>query len=265
MRLNPDQTITFSATDLSNFISCQHLSQLDKRRANGELKPPSFVDPYADTVRELGLEHEERFVQYLRDQGKNVIDLRDIEGENGLEKTLAAMKQGADVIVQAVFDNGKWRGYADVLLKCDKSSDFGDWSYEVGDSKLSQYTKAGTVLQLCVYSDLLTEVQGVKPKKMYVIKPGGEAQPEEFLYQNYDAYYRFIKGRLIAAIEGNHGPTTVGESNSTQTYPIPVAHCNVCRWWMHCDQRRRDDDHLSYVAGMQNAHVTELNDRGVNT
>ncbi len=42
-------------------------------------------------------------------------------------------------------------------------------------------------------------------------------------------------------------------------------HIPICRWWIHCDNRRRADDHLSFVAGMQNAHVTELNERKVDT
>jgi predicted RecB family nuclease len=265
MKRNPDNTIQFSATDLSNFISCQHLTQLNKQKAQGSLEPPPFMDPYADTVRQLGLEHEERYVQYLRDQGLDVTDLRDHStDENGagetergssVERTLKAMQQGAEIIVQAKFDNGKWLGYADILRKVKKPCNLGDWSYEVGDSKLSQETKAGTVLQLCVYSDMLTEVQGVKPDKMLVIKPGGEAHPEEFLYDSYAAYYRFIKRQMLAAVT----------SEKTRTYPDPVAHCSVCQWWVLCEKQRRDDDHLSYVAGMQGGHVTELNTRGVDT
>ncbi len=34
---------------------------------------------------------------------------------------------------------------------------------------------------------------------------------------------------------------------------------------MHCDKQRRADDHLSYVAGMQNRHVDELQEQGVST
>src|SRR3972149_21760 len=33
----------------------------------------------------------------------------------------------------------------------------------------------------------------------------------------------------------------------TDTYPEPVGHCDICRWWQNCDQQRRQDDHLSFV------------------
>ncbi|HEY3255584.1 MAG TPA: TM0106 family RecB-like putative nuclease, partial [Polyangiaceae bacterium] len=52
-------------------------------------------------------------------------------------------------------------------------------------------------------------------------------------------------------------------------YPEPVEHCGVCSWWKRCEDRRRNDDHLSLVAGItarqrdrlssaQIARVTEL-------
>ena len=37
------------------------------------------------------------------------------------------------------------------------------------------------------------------------------------------------------------------------TYPEPVEHCGVCRWAELCAHRRRDDDHLSLVAGHHGA------------
>ncbi len=37
------------------------------------------------------------------------------------------------------------------------------------------------------------------------------------------------------------------------TYPEPVEHCEVCRWAEACVQRRREDDHLSLVAGSRRA------------
>jgi uncharacterized protein len=34
-----------------------------------------------------------------------------------------------------------------------------------------------------------------------------------------------------------------------KTYPEPVELCNLCDWFPLCDERRRADDHLSFVAG----------------
>jgi len=46
-----------------------------------------------------------------------------------------------------------------------------------------------------------------------------------------------------------------------KTYPEPVEHCNVCRWFRECDQRRRADDHLSLVAGIRRQQQESI--RGV--
>jgi uncharacterized protein len=50
-----------------------------------------------------------------------------------------------------------------------------------------------------------------------------------------------------------------------ETYPEPVDHCRVCSWWIHCDRRRREDDHLSIVAGAAKVQRRALVAAGVTT
>jgi hypothetical protein len=49
------------------------------------------------------------------------------------------------------------------------------------------------------------------------------------------------------------------------TNPEPVELCNVCSWFPICDKRRRDDDHLSWVAGITSLQRKELVAREINT
>src|SRR5262249_27494617 len=58
----------------------------------------------------------------------------------------------------------------------------------------------------------------------------------------YAAYYRYVRDRLRKA---------VGAEPAEKTYPEPVEHCNVCRWFKECDAQRRTDDHLSLVANIR--------------
>ncbi|HQT55717.1 MAG TPA: hypothetical protein PKX06_19900, partial [Phenylobacterium sp.] len=88
---------------------------------------------------------------------------------NAIEETLAAMRDGAPVIVQAALKSGAWVGRADVLRRTETPSALGAWSYEVVDTKLARETKGGTVLQISLYSDLVGEVQGIAPDHMYVV------------------------------------------------------------------------------------------------
>jgi predicted RecB family nuclease len=48
-------------------------------------------------------------------------------------------------------------------------------------------------------------------------------------------------------------------------YPEPVAHCEVCHWWDRCNRRRRDDDHLAFIAHIGRGHRAELVAQGVPT
>jgi uncharacterized protein len=167
------------------------------------------------------------------------------------------MKGGAQAIVQASLGSGDWRGRADVLLRVEQPqqpSRLGNWSYEAVDCKLALETKAETILQLCLYSDLLTELQGLRPEFFHVIRPNVGFDPESFRLSAFAAYYRAVKRSLENAVK------VVPE-----TYPEPVSHCDICRWWKECDKRRRDDDHLSFVAGASRLQRRELILQGIHT
>jgi len=45
----------------------------------------------------------------------------------------------------------------------------------------------------------------------------------------------------------------------------PTAHCEVCAWQSTCDARRRQDDHISLVAGISKVQRTELGSHGIET
>ena len=59
-----------------------------------------------------------------------------------------------------------------MLRRVERASKLGGWSYEVYDCKLACETKATTILQLSLYSELLASIQGLLPESMYVIPPG---------------------------------------------------------------------------------------------
>src|SRR5205823_14783226 len=49
------------------------------------------------------------------------------------------------------------------------------------------------------------------------------------------------------------------------TYPEPVAHCDVCNYWKHCDDQRRRDDHPSLIADIRSAQTREFQRQGIPT
>ena len=209
-------------------------------------------------LQQRGLEHEKAYIEWLRSKGLTVVDLSNEPEATASAATWAAMRSGAPVIVQASLASGPWRGRADVLLRVEQPgspSRAGNWSYEAVDCKLARETKAETVLQLCLYSQLVAELQGLEPEFFHVIRPATGFEPESYRLASFAAYCRLVKQALQEAVEAGAG----------DTYPEPVPHCDICRWWKECDGQRRRDDHLSFVAGASKLQRKELTLRDVPT
>ena len=250
-------SIEFNATDLVGYLNCHHLSRLDLSVAEGSLVKPKAWDPFLQILWERGSAHERAYIEHLKQAELEVvvIDGADVT-EESVSETLAAMKKGAQVITQGALFRGGWAGRVDVLRRVEVPSAIGDWSYEAVEAKLTRSTKAGAVLQLCLYSDLLTEAQGHVPEHMYVIAPWSDFEPQRYRFSDYAAYFRKVKRSLELAMMN-------GELENT--YPDPKEHCDICRWRKVCDQRRRDDDHLCLVAGISKLQINELKQQGITT
>jgi predicted RecB family nuclease len=241
----------FSASNIADFLACQHLMTLGRAAARGEIKKPFFADPGIDLLRELGLKHEQNYLSQLRQaQGLEVVEIP--SSPDAAEVTIEALRRGVDAVYQAVFQQGPWYGRADFLVRVDTPSALGPWSYEVVETKLAWSTKARAVVQLCFYSDLLSTIQGREPQWMHVVL-GRMEKPERLAVQQYIAYFRYLRREF----EGAYG--------ANGSYPEPVEHCHVCSWHSLCDRRWRSDDYLCLVAGITRSQCKVLNGRGVNT
>lgn len=246
-----NNTLSLAPTDLSGYLNCRHLTASDIRAAHGEFERPKVYSPVTETLHQKGIEHEQAYLAHLKAQGLNVVELP----EHGtLAQTRDAMAAGADFIYQACLADDTWFGYADFLAKVPKESDLGDYSYEAQDTKLARETKAGTILQLCVYTELLTQLQGAQPEYMHVVAPGRDWQPESHRTNAYGAYFRLLKRGITAFTQAPEA-----------TYPELVSHCDLCAYYNQCEKVRRDDDQLCYVAGMQTGHIETLREMGIGT
>jgi len=243
--------IRLAATDLGNHLACRHLTTLDLQVARGERAAPDWAAPDLVVIRKRGERHEKAYLADLEQNEKlAVVNLSAIKDEKeALEQTQRLMAQGVEVIAQGALADGEWFGRPDVLRRVPKRSGKWDWSYEVADTKLARETKAATILQLSLYSQLIERVQGSCPEWMWVIPPGKGFEGEGYRVAEYAAYFRYVKRRLTKAIQNG----AVGA-----TYPEPVPHCDVCRWFRECDAQRRTDDHLSLVAGIRRLQRNQL-------
>lgn len=253
-------TFTLSASDLAAFLGCHHRTALDMAVATGALDQPHVPqDPLVEALQLRGMEHETRYVDSLRADGREIVDARTESFEDRLTRTERAMRDGADVIVQGILLDGQWMGYPDLLHRVESPSALGDWSYEVADTKLSRETRASTILQLGLYSAMLHNAQGAAPQYFHVITPDPVTPKQTYRVNDYAAYVRLIRAQLLSTVA--HDWQTVAREH----YPEPVDQCVVCRWQGRCIGTRRADDHLSLVAGITRTQRDELTTRDVPT
>ncbi len=218
---------------------------------------PEWRDPDLAIRAELGLRHEAAYLAHLGKNGLEILNLARVDGEaRAVEETRQAMRRGAEVIAQGALFHDRWFGRPDVLRKVSKASRLGAWSYEAIDTKLARETKGTTILQLAFYSDLLAGEQGTDPEWMWVIPPGNDFAGEAYRVSEYAAYYRYVMAQLVEACDND---------GNEATYPEPCVHCDVCRWFKECDQRRRQDDHLSLVAGIRRQQREQLEEWNTET
>jgi len=253
-----DGRLIVSPSDLTGFLECEHLTQQELAAARGEIERPDRKDPELEVLAKRGLEHEARHLVELRTSRQRVVEFPFPEGgiaglAEAHERTVAAMRDGVDVIYQGTFFDGRWRCHPDFLLKVDKPSKLGDYSYEVADAKLARKAKAAAVLQCCVYAEKLAAIQGVDSE--YIRLFLGDGSEEELRLKDYGAYYRSVKRRFEETML----------APAMATYPDPVDHCRICRWLDVCELRRRQDDHLCLVAGMRRDQTRRMNLAGIKT
>src|SRR6516162_376440 len=165
-------TLELSASDLVGYLYCRHLAALDRAVAESGLKKPLIRDPLLEILWKRGLIHEQSYLEHLTKSGLEVVRIDGVEvTDAAVAETVAAMKNGVPVIAQGALSYGGWVGRPDILRRVEVPSRLGDWSYEAVDTKLARETKAGAVFQLCLYSELITEVQGLAPEHMSVVVP----------------------------------------------------------------------------------------------
>jgi uncharacterized protein len=250
-------TFKLSASDLVDYLYCRHLSVLDRAVAEETLKKPVIWDPLLEILWKRGLIHEQSYLEHLTKSGLEVVKIEGVEVTDGaVAETVAAMKHGVQMIAQGALSHSGWVGRADVLSRVEVPSALGGWSYEPVDTKLARETKAGAILQLCLYSELIKQIQGLAPEHMSVVVPWTDFQPQRYRFADYAAYFRLVRQQFLQSLS---------KTEAQATYPDPNEHCEVCRWRIVCEQRRRMDDHLCLVAGISKLQINELTEPGFAT
>jgi predicted RecB family nuclease len=251
----PNGRLVLSPSDLNDYVECPHLTTLALEVARGTRQRPHVPDDHGELLRRKGEEHEAAYLRTLRAAGRQVVDVIgadrwDFEGSK--RATIEAMRSGAEVIYQATFVQGDWRGRADFLERVPQRTALGQWGYEALDAKLARAEKPTYVLQLCFYTEAIEAIQQAPAAAMHVLLGIGERRtlrPADFT-----AYYRRVRAGFLAAL-----------ARGEATEPYRVDHCSLCEFRVVCDERWEREDHLGLVAGIRREQVTRLRGAGLGT
>ncbi|NOX09795.1 MAG: TM0106 family RecB-like putative nuclease [Gammaproteobacteria bacterium] len=248
-----NKSFVFSPSDLTVFSGSPFASWMDHFH---QFFPEEDVnedddDDFMQLLQEKGYAHEQDVLQQLKEKGLSVIDIAD--EEDPCQASIEAMKQGYDVIFQAVLQHQPFRGHADFLVKVAGDSALGDYHYEVWDSKLSKSMKPYFVIQLCCYEDMLQAVQGRRSEEIVVVL--GNGRHERLRTDDYFYYYLSLKQAFLALHEGF----------DPEQQPNPAHFSSWGHWSDYAKALLLEVDHLSQVATITRAQIKKFNKAGITT
>jgi len=248
--------LVLSPTDVTKHVACAHVTTLDLAVQRGGLQAPEGgVDAQLQLIFDKGLEHERAFRQSLVERGLGVVDIPDAPSLSLAQReelTLEAMRSGADVIFQAALFDGAWVGFADFLLRVERPSALGSWSYDIADTKLARRLKVPALLQMATYAVRLERLQSVPPAQLTVVAGDGLEHPWRLI--DVASYASRVRRRLQSAV-----------ADPVDTEPVPTAYCSQCRWQPRCSAQWWAHDDLCLVAGLGGVHRERLHAQGVAT
>lgn len=159
MKKQQDGQYLYSPSDLVRYVDSPFASAMERLVCEGvfDRNLKNVDDEQAKLLTNRGFNHEDDLEAKFCLQGKRVIKIE--ENTDKAEQTLAAMREGYEVIVQAYLTHDSFAGFADFLVKIEGASRLGNYHYEVWDTKLAHHIKPAFVIQLCCYAEMLCAIK----------------------------------------------------------------------------------------------------------
>jgi uncharacterized protein len=263
MHKRPDGSLLFSPSDLTVWLEGEFAAWMERYDVERQELSPEINASYARLVRDAedaevelrkrkGDEHEQRFLQRLRAAGRAVVEIPR-KAPDALERTLAAMRGGAEVIYQGHLRHGALQGYTDFLFRVEGESSLGTFHYEAWDTKLARSARPYFLVQLCAYAELLQEIQGRRPTELIFVL--GDGTEERHRTDDYFFYYARLK-REFLEFQARWNPAV---------RPDPASDRGFGRWRDAAESILEQADHLSRVAGISRGQIACLEAAGVRT
>ncbi|MBZ0266833.1 TM0106 family RecB-like putative nuclease, partial [bacterium] len=248
------QQLTFAPTDLARFSDNPYVTWMDRLH----LEQPGRVTPDEDPeelkiIGNLGMEHERAFLARLRAGGRSIEEIPEGDMDERARATEAALRSGVEVVYQGALASGPFAGLADFLVRVEKPSDLGDFSYEVWDTKLARNAKPYFLFQLCCYAEMLERLQGRRPARVVVVT--GDSKERSFRTDDHFYYYRSVKDAFLEQ----------QAAWNADTPPEPMREGHNGKWETEAAKWMEATDHLSRVADIRTDQILKLRAAGIDT
>ena len=259
-----DGSVFYSASDLTNAVKCEWalMRRLDAKLGRIEAAD-EIDDPMLARAGVLGGEHEARaFDAYVaefgmwqpgRAGGVASIEKPEPATDPGAlaaaqDATVAALRDGADVVFQGTFFDGGFVGFADFLIKT------GD-VYEVYDTKLARKARITALLQLAAYAAQLERLGIPLGPDVHLLLGDGSRSTHrrvdiEPVFRDRMERLRWMLDERMAATD----PIAWGEPGYTA--------CGRCA---ECVVQVAATDDVLQVAGMRVTQRARLAEAGIHT
>ena len=249
----------YSPSDLTKYMESPFASWMDRlAKEYPELTPEKDLsDEFMGLLQQKGYAHEDKLETRFIAEGKTLVKIEGSDNEKHI-KTLEAMKEGVEVIVQARLELDQFAGFADFLVKVihesgQTPSNLGNWHYEVWDTKLASRVKPTFIIQLCCYAQMLEFIQGCLPHSITVALGNGEME----VLKTYDFYHYYLS--LKARFLDEHAKFHLDHC------PDPADSGSWSNWSRHAEQLLLEKDHLFQVANITKGQIKKLNQAGIYT
>ena len=234
---------------LKSYLSCKYtiFNEINEQK----LKLKKIEISKNDQLRlAKGDEHEEKYFEYLKKKYKKIIDIKslNIKKEEKIISTFHAMQEGYEVIYGGYLERDKWRGEFDFLIiNHNKPSKFGDYSYEVIDTKHTNKPKPDHIIQLGMYTYMLEGTQEVLPQKFTILLK--DFVSEEVQVNQVNEYFKTHKLNYEEFLK----------KDVEKIKPIKCSFCQICKWKDECDKIWIKEENLNQVGSLSKVHLKKLN------
>ena len=233
-----------TAYSIQDFSQCQYKTWLDY--INPPDNFPQNIDPWLEIIRKIGLEHEESYLQKIK-ESQTVYEIDKNLNTSEKEKlTERAIKNGEDIIYQPYLKYKKFTGSPDFLVKK-------QGYYEPWDIKSSFKLKVENILQLCHYSFILEkQYNNFSPTGKIILR---DETVENIEIKKYYDYFLNLNKRVDSFI---HNPKVIPEASKCNL-------CNVCDYKLLCENNWKNQDHLNQVANIKKNQINFLKNEKIDT